>query len=59
MFNRVETINKKSGPFELLLCVGDFFGANNDELEAYKNGNKHSMSDELSEQEIFGISAID
>lgn len=25
LFNRVTTINKKSGPFEMLLCVGDFF----------------------------------
>lgn len=40
LFNRVETINKKNGPFELLLCVGDFFGENNDELIAYRNGFK-------------------
>lgn len=39
-FSRVESINKKSGPFEFLLCVGDFFGDNNDELIAFKNGNK-------------------
>lgn len=38
----METINKKSGPFELLLCVGEFFGIDsNDELQAYINGNKH------------------
>lgn len=24
----------------MLLCVGDFFGENNDELIAFKNGNK-------------------
>lgn len=41
LFNRVETINKKSGPFEILLVAGNFFGENNNELEAYKNGNKH------------------
>ncbi|XP_037043320.1 CWF19-like protein 1 homolog [Bradysia coprophila] len=40
LFGRVESINKKSGPFEMLLCVGDFFGDNNDELIAFKNGNK-------------------
>lgn len=41
-FNRIETINKKSGPFEVLLCVGDFFDAcDNNELNAYKNGFKH------------------
>lgn len=40
LFNRIETINKKSGPFELLLCVGDFFADNNDELQAYLTGNK-------------------
>lgn len=45
LFGRLETINKKTGPFELMLCVGEFFSAaadGNDELEAYKNGNKHS-----------------
>lgn len=41
LFNRVDSINKKSGPFEILLAVGDFFGNKNDELEAYKNGNKN------------------
>lgn len=38
LFNKVEAINKKSGPFDFLLCVGNFFGVNNTELEAYKNG---------------------
>lgn len=36
LFNRVEAINKKSGPFDLLLCVGNFFGINNTEFENYK-----------------------
>ncbi|KAF2899890.1 hypothetical protein ILUMI_06297 [Ignelater luminosus] len=36
LFNRVESINKKSGPFDLLLCVGNFFGVNNKEFESYK-----------------------
>ncbi|KAH8407462.1 hypothetical protein KR222_001468, partial [Zaprionus bogoriensis] len=43
LFSRVEQVNKKAGPFEILCCVGDFFGADkqNDELIAYKNGCKH------------------
>ncbi|XP_073847741.1 CWF19-like protein 1 homolog [Musca autumnalis] len=44
MFQRVENINKKAGPFEILLCVGDFFSEDekqNEELIAYKNGHKH------------------
>lgn len=41
LFTKIEKVNKKSGPFDFLLCVGDFFaGDNNDELIAYKNGNK-------------------
>lgn len=40
LFTKIDKINKKSGPFDFLLCVGDFFGDNNDELIAYKNGNK-------------------
>ncbi|XP_062132153.1 CWF19-like protein 1 homolog isoform X1 [Drosophila sulfurigaster albostrigata] len=43
LFSRVEQVNKKAGPFEILCCVGDFFGADkqNEELIAYKNGFKH------------------
>ncbi|XP_004522648.1 CWF19-like protein 1 homolog [Ceratitis capitata] len=43
LFQRVESINKKAGPFEILLCVGEFFGTveQSDELIAFKNGNKH------------------
>ncbi|XP_077293669.1 CWF19-like protein 1 homolog [Arctopsyche grandis] len=38
VFDRVESINQKSGPFDLLLVTGRFFGQNNDELESYKKG---------------------
>ncbi|KAH8336930.1 hypothetical protein KR059_008551, partial [Drosophila kikkawai] len=43
LFQRVEQVNKKAGPFEILCCVGDFFGDDkqNEELIAYKNGFKH------------------
>ncbi|XP_055836731.1 CWF19-like protein 1 homolog [Episyrphus balteatus] len=42
LFTRVESINKKAGPFDLLLCCGEFFSpTNNDELIAYKNGFKN------------------
>uniref|UniRef100_A0A8C6H446 CWF19-like protein 1 n=1 Tax=Mus spicilegus TaxID=10103 RepID=A0A8C6H446_MUSSI len=41
LFNRVRTIQKKSGNFDLLLCVGNFFGSAQDaEWEEYKAGNK-------------------
>ncbi|KAJ6224498.1 hypothetical protein RDWZM_003043 [Blomia tropicalis] len=32
LFKRVSDVNKKAGPFDLLLCVGDFFGT---DIEAY------------------------
>ncbi|KAJ9592078.1 hypothetical protein L9F63_001387, partial [Diploptera punctata] len=38
LFSRVENINKKNGPFDMLLCVGNFFGTNDSGLEQYKNG---------------------
>ncbi|XP_048727502.1 CWF19-like protein 1 [Ostrea edulis] len=38
LFGRVNTIQKKSGSFDLLLCVGDFFGKNNSEWEKYESG---------------------
>ncbi|XP_015190727.1 PREDICTED: CWF19-like protein 1 [Polistes dominula] len=41
LFTKIENINKKNGPFEFLLCVGDFFGENNIQLEPYKNGMKN------------------
>ncbi|XP_048124203.1 CWF19-like protein 1 isoform X2 [Alosa alosa] len=43
LFNRVRTIQKKSGQFDLLLCVGDFFGSSAEaqaEWEEYKSGAK-------------------
>ncbi|KAG7201776.1 hypothetical protein KM043_004496 [Ampulex compressa] len=41
LFSKVEAINKKSGPFDFLLCAGNFFGKDNIELEPYKNGMKN------------------
>ena len=36
LFNRVNTINKKSGPFDMLLCVGDFFNVSTEsQLQSY------------------------
>uniref|UniRef100_A0A5F9D045 Inhibitor of nuclear factor kappa-B kinase subunit alpha n=1 Tax=Oryctolagus cuniculus TaxID=9986 RepID=A0A5F9D045_RABIT len=41
LFNRVRAIQKKSGDFDLLLCVGNFFGSTPDaEWEEYKTGIK-------------------
>ncbi|XP_001513071.2 CWF19-like protein 1 [Ornithorhynchus anatinus] len=41
LFNRVRAIQKKSGDFDLLLCVGSFFGSSSDaEWEAYRKGVK-------------------
>ncbi|XP_063483997.1 CWF19-like protein 1 isoform X5 [Symphalangus syndactylus] len=41
LFNRVQAIQKKSGNFDLLLCVGNFFGSTPDaEWEEYKTGIK-------------------
>lgn len=37
LFNKIDTINKNNGPFEFLLCIGNFFGKNNNELELYKS----------------------
>lgn len=37
-FSKVEAINKKNGPFDFLLCIGNFFGKENVGLEPYKNG---------------------
>lgn len=35
LFSKVDAINKKSGPFDFLLCVGHFFGKDNTELKPY------------------------
>ncbi|CAH0724407.1 unnamed protein product, partial [Brenthis ino] len=40
LFSRVESIIKKSGPFDVLLCVGNFFGSDNSQLDAYRLGGK-------------------
>lgn len=52
LFNKLQNINQKSGPFDLLLCVGDFFGSDNAKLEAYKNGN---LKSNLFSSRIFNI----
>uniref|UniRef100_A0A182LU95 Cwf19-like C-terminal domain-containing protein n=1 Tax=Anopheles culicifacies TaxID=139723 RepID=A0A182LU95_9DIPT len=41
-FARIENVNKKSGPFDLVLCVGDFFGSHPEMevLQQYKNNIK-------------------
>ncbi|XP_008122722.1 CWF19-like protein 1 [Anolis carolinensis] len=41
LFARVRAVQKKSGPFELLLCVGNFFGsAREPEWEDFRGGAK-------------------
>jgi len=32
LIKRVETVNKKAGPFEMVLCVGQFFDESSGEL---------------------------
>jgi hypothetical protein len=34
LYQRVKVVNKKNGPFHMLLCVGDFFGKGFQETEA-------------------------
>lgn len=46
LFSRAANINKKSGPFDFLLCVGNFFGSSEQDWEPYKNGSipgKHTL----------------
>jgi len=38
LFKRVEAVNKKAGPFEMVLCVGSFFGPGNPGWADYKSG---------------------
>jgi len=38
LFKRVETVNNKAGPFDMLLCVGSFFGPGNLGWQDYKSG---------------------
>ncbi|XP_057710667.1 CWF19-like protein 1 isoform X2 [Corythoichthys intestinalis] len=43
LFNRVQSIQKKTGHFDLLLCVGEFFAATpeaEEEWQRYKSGEK-------------------
>ncbi|XP_061770354.1 CWF19-like protein 1 [Nerophis ophidion] len=43
VFSRVQTIQKKTGQFDLLLCVGEFFGSTpeaEEEWQQYKSGAK-------------------
>ncbi|GBN36590.1 CWF19-like protein 1, partial [Araneus ventricosus] len=38
LFAKVGTLHQKKGPFEYLLCVGNFFGTNDDEWKDVKTG---------------------
>jgi len=38
LFKKVEAVNTKAGPFEMLLCVGSFFGPGNLGWQDYKSG---------------------
>lgn len=40
LFSRIRSIQKKSGDFDLLLCVGDFFGKDGSNWEPYSSGEK-------------------
>ncbi|XP_045478442.1 CWF19-like protein 1 [Harmonia axyridis] len=40
LFKKINSIIKKSGQFDMLICVGNFFGINNKEFDEYKLGNK-------------------
>ncbi|XP_034994563.1 CWF19-like protein 1 isoform X3 [Zootoca vivipara] len=41
LYSRVQAVQSKSGPFDLLLCVGNFFGSAQDpEWEQYQTGAK-------------------
>ncbi|GAB6026563.1 hypothetical protein CHUAL_012979 [Chamberlinius hualienensis] len=35
LFKRVNLVNKKNGPFEMLLCIGNFFGSRNESWRSY------------------------
>ena len=48
LFSKVKAIDAKHGKFELLICVGDFFGASDD-------GNGSSEVDELLNGQIEGM----
>lgn len=37
-FSRVSSVNKKNGPFEMVFCVGNFFGDDNSDWMDYASG---------------------
>lgn len=52
LFTKVNAINAKHGKFELLICVGDFFGASDDgsgspEVEELLNGQIEGTPNQL------------
>lgn len=40
LFNRVNSVQTKMGQFDMLLCMGDFFGDDMTQWLPYKNGEK-------------------
>ncbi|VDO81727.1 unnamed protein product [Onchocerca flexuosa] len=38
LLKRVDAVNKKNGPFDMLFCVGEFFGPDNESNERIING---------------------
>lgn len=38
LFSKIKNVDKKSGPFDYLFCVGNFFGTDDKEFEPYKSG---------------------
>lgn len=36
-YSRIDNVNKKSGPFDYLFCVGNFFGNSDEELLPFKS----------------------
>ncbi|KAL8597581.1 hypothetical protein ACOMHN_001512 [Nucella lapillus] len=38
LYTRFNKANKKTGPFDLLLCAGDFFGRDSTDWDQYKSG---------------------
>lgn len=40
LFNRINSVQAKMGKFDMLFCIGDFFGADMTQWLPYKNGEK-------------------
>lgn len=40
LFNRINSVQSKAGQFDMLLCVGNFFGKDMSQWLPYKNGEK-------------------